>query len=199
MHRLYTTVVLLVLTVSELLSLGRPASAQLAESRDQSRYLAWFLADRLTGSAFIILNGGPRQVVDQELENLRPIAAQFRMTIPPIPATTGDQLSDLSATAGYLTGLLQSPASTPKCTSDCVALFRLGVSIYVLFIIYDKHADQTSLINGFVSLAETAELPNNLLAPLVYKVRLKAPGKEVRDEIVHLDKAVAAYLKEALR
>ena len=167
-------------------------SGGIPTSREGQMYL---LGQKLSQAAMVNGRAAPA-VVARTFKAATTIAdITLKMPLAPLPAVTGDRAKDGAAALHYLLDgqgkeLAQKIAADFGDTS--AATYELAVKVNMLPMLYIDTQDSMgdTLATVFGRLAARAKLPDSVLAPIITKLKARAPLKEVTNMALELNKSL---------
>lgn len=162
----------------------------------------YWLGKELGLAAVGYANGASQRTVDDAFKMAATIAdVTLETKLEPLPARTGEFAEDGATALHYL---LQGPGRTigEKVNAEMGeapgAAYELALKLSMLGILYtgdpeDQMAD--TMAEVFERLSARAKLPPEVLAPLITKLKARAPIPEVMDLAIKAHKDVPAALE----
>lgn len=169
-----------------------------ADAADPAKAAAWRLGDRLSLAALLYAQGGQDATVEQFMASIKPLAETIGIAIAPFPPRAATPVDTYGEAIVYLVeggGAAIGRALSEKFGNGAGALYDAAIKSNLLLLLYEPGDDHGI---GAVITARMSEagIPQQLWVGAVEAIDRKAPQSELKDAVVKMQDAVAAYLAE---
>jgi hypothetical protein len=163
----------------------------------------WLMGWKLGLATLGQTRGAAPDVVERMFEESRARSAALNVRLPALPEATSDSASDTARAIHYL--LNQAGESVGKQLTrlygpGASALFELAIKSSLALLLYAPDDDMGQTLAEVIDRSgRQAGLPATIYAPLVKKMRARAPYPEVKAMIGELDDRITAHFAMAAR
>ena len=168
-------------------------------SRKVTRQVAWDLGDTLSLAAIANAQGVQKASVDSFFAKATESGKKFGVTIPALPISTGNKISDQAEALGYLLRKVGGPMGgilKKDFDEEHALLFEISLKSNILLIMYGPGESTTDSIVGVIKTrSEKIGLPAKFTAELLNLINSKASYERVKPAVFQMHRDVAAYLK----
>jgi hypothetical protein len=171
-----------------------PSNAPGMIGKYTTRQVTWTFGRKLSLAALARTNPRTSAAAQGERASAETLARALETTVPSFPALQGGKAKDTAAAIHYLLETAGKPIALHlriKFGQDHAALFELAVKAQLLSVLYSP-GDETSkgLASSLERLASRAELPAEVVAPVVKAVRQRASEAVVTKELERMEAAI---------
>lgn len=171
---------------------GQPA----AKSTQQA---AWDLGDTLSLAAVGHGEDVAPATVNSLFVKAKSNAKQLNMTLPDLPAKTGDKIKNKAGTLQYMLNIAGKPIGetlTSKYNLEHALLFELSLKSNILLMMYGPGESTTQTIANVIrTRSERLSLPPKMTANLLRLIEAGATYSAVKAAVFQMHRDVATYLR----
>lgn len=183
------------------LAFGGPPSVSGQASAKATQQAAWDLGDTLSLAAV----GHGEDIAPATVNNLfvkaKANAEKLNMTLPDLPAKTGDKIKNKAIALQYMLNIAGKPIGetlTAKYGPEHAVLFELSLKSNVLLMMYGPRESTTQAIANVIrTRSERLGLPPKMTLKLLGLIEAGADYSEVKLAIFQMHRDVANYLRLA--
>jgi hypothetical protein len=172
-----------------------------AAATPPTKLVVWALGSRLSLAALGYHQGAPREAVDSLLTKARTLAAEVGAEVPDLPRKTGKESADAAAVVHYLLVEAAQPmgrAIDQRYGAEHAALFEVALKSNLLLLLYvPGQKEGAEIADVLVQRGRKADLPEELLRPLVAKIAARAAYPDLKEAVFRMHDDVARHLESA--
>lgn len=169
-----------------------------AQASISYRQQAWDLGNNLSLAALLNAGSNDSGLVGRTFTSAKTNAKNLKITLPELPAKTGDKIKDNAAALYYLLNTTGTPIMkilTESFGAGHAALFELAFKTNILILLYDPDGKETAAIVGVIDKRyATAGLPSSTFSELKRLIAARSATEEIKKEIFTLQKLVPLFV-----
>ncbi|MDM7923518.1 MAG: hypothetical protein QUS14_14565 [Pyrinomonadaceae bacterium] len=159
---------------------------------------AWSLGSDLSAAAVLAFEKAPKADVDRRFNSASRLATSFGVSLPAMPALTGEKSKDISPLVVYLLRTAGEPISK-KLTAispEHAAIFDLSMRTHIALMLYDPAApDSGGIAEAIAKVRGASNLPNGLTDPMLAVITRKGTAAELRTEVIKIHNLAPPFIE----
>lgn len=165
---------------------------------DSKKRLAWELGSNLSLSGVLHAQGAEKGLVARRFAAAKKAGTALGITIPDLPAASGDKIKDSALILRYLLVSNGTPIGNilqQNLGAEHVAIFEIALKSNVLLMLYGPGESTTNTIANVIrNRRTTANLPDAMTDPLLQMIARQASFAEVKAELLTLHDFAPAFI-----
>jgi len=165
---------------------------------DSKKRIAWELGSNLSLSGILHAQSAEKGVVVRRFAAAKKAGAALGITIPDLPATSGDKIKDSALILQYLLVSNGTPIGNilqQNLGPEHAAIFEIALKSNVLLMMYGPGESTTNTIANVIrNRRPTTNLPNAMTDPLLQLIARQASFAEVKAELLTLHEFAPAFI-----
>ncbi|HUF02540.1 MAG TPA: tetratricopeptide repeat protein [Aridibacter sp.] len=165
---------------------------------DSKKRLAWELGSNLSVSGALHAQGADRALVARRFGAAKKAGSALGITIPDLPAVSGNKVNDIALILRYLLVSNGTPIGNilqQNLGAEHAAIFEIALKSNLLLMMYGPGESTTNTIANVIrNRRTTANLPNAMTDPLLQLIARQATFEEVKAELLNLDEFAPAFI-----